>query len=174
MRALAGVSARAEVLTLLLSTEQNTFTADDLMVPGVSRRSVERVVAELVQGGFLTLHGKQRGRRFTLNNRLAFAALFGHTAAEPLCFPVNWHLLLRAVVHFNALQHCAGLSESLRRVEAVKIRNELTQLMKEIHQSEPPIVSGRANAVDQIVSWATARIGEWAKGEPLPRKYETH
>jgi hypothetical protein len=168
MRSLVGVSARAEVLTELLVARQSTLSVDELTVAGTTRRSTDRVIAELVQGNFLAVHGKQRGRRFALTNRLAFISLFGHDTVEPPCFPVDWHRLLRAVWHINALQSCSGLSESLRRVEAVKVRNELAQLMKAIHQAEPPIVSGREDAFEQTIRWSTTRIVEWAKGESLP------
>ncbi len=170
MRSLVGASARAEVLTELLAARQSTLSANELTVPGISRRSTDRVIAELVQGNFLAVHGKQRGRKFALTNRPAFVALVGHDTVSPLCSPMDWDRLLHATMQINALKSCTELSETLRRVEAVKVRNELAQLMKATHQSEPPIVSGRADAFEQIVTWGTTRIGEWAKGQSLPRK----
>ena len=165
MRSLVGASARAEVLTELLVARQRTLSADELTVAGTTRRSTDRVVAELVQGNLLAVHGKQRGRKFALTNRSAFLSLVGHDTVAPPCSTMDWHRLLHAVWHINALKSCAGLSESLRRVEAVKVLNALAQLMKAIHQGEPPIVSGREDAFEQTIRWSTTRIGDWAKGE---------
>ncbi len=168
MRSLVGASARAEVLTELLVAKQRTLSADELTVSGTTRRSTDRVIAELVLGNFLAVHGKQRGRKFALTNRSAFVSLVGHDTVQPPCSPMDWHRLLHAVWHINALQICAGLSKSLRRVEAVKARNELAQLMKAIHQSEPPIVSGREDAFEQTIHWSITRISAWSKGDCLP------
>jgi hypothetical protein len=168
LRSLVGASARAEVLTELLVAGQRTLSADELTAAGTTRRSTDRVIAELVRGNFLAVHGKQRGRKFALSNRRAFISLLGHDTVEPPCSPMDWHRLLHAVWHINTLQRFAGLSESLRRVEAVKVRNALAQYMKALHQGEPPIVGGQEDAFEQTTRWSTTRIGEWARGESLP------
>lgn len=164
MRALVGVSTRAEILTELLAARTPNLSADELTVPGTTRRSTDRVIAELIHGNFLTVFGKQRGRRFTLTNRSDFLSLLGHDTDRPRCSPMDWQRLIQAVWHINMLSSCSSLSTSLRRVEAVRSRNALSQLMKAIHQSEPPIVSGREDAFEQLMYWSTSRIGEWSRG----------
>jgi len=166
LRFLAGVSARAEVLTELLVAGRTRLSSEELAIPGITRRSTDRVIAELVKGGFLTVHGKQRGRRFSLINQNALSSLFGHGREIPLSAPMNWHALLQAVVLMHFLQGIDGLQESVRRVEAVRLRHSLAQNLKAIRQDPPPVVTGRMDAFLLLLDWCVALVSGWADGRP--------
>ena len=163
MRCLAGVSIRAEVLTMLLCSEGKPVSVDELTVSGVSRRSVERVVEELIESRFLTVQGKTRGRRFQLAGRQAFVTFIQENRSIELPKPVNWHLVFDSICLLNSMAQ-SDLSESLQRIEAVKLRGELAERMVALNQPIPPVLSGKQDAADQIITWGHERITDWCEG----------
>ncbi len=163
MRCLAGVSIRAEVLTMLLCSEGKSVSVDELTVSGVSRRSVERVVVEFIEGQFIRVLGKKRGRRFQLAGRQAFATFIQENGLFELPKPVNWHLVFDSICLLNAMEQ-SDLSESLQRIEAVKLRGEIAGRMIALNQPGPPVLSGKQDAADQIIAWGHERITDWCEG----------
>lgn len=164
IRTLVGVSARAEVLTTLLRAEHQRLTIEELTAPGVSKRSVERVIADFVRGDFLVVHGNRRGRRFSLRNHEGLSILLGNDSTTKLPTVINWYLVFLATVMITALQASDSQSASLRRIEAVKARKTLAQILRTIHQPEPPNLTGQENAFERLVEWGTSLIGDWANG----------
>lgn len=163
-RALAGVSARAEVLTRLIAAGGHPLAINDLADSGTSRRSVERVVGDLTRAGFVAVYGKARGRRFSLREHAAFSACLTSGRVDGMCSNINWHIVMSTLVQLTALLQHGSLSVGLRRVEAVNLSLTLAQNMRALQQGEPPHLSGREDAFDQLMSWGHSVATEWAAG----------
>jgi hypothetical protein len=170
MRMLVGVSARAEVLTRLVAARSHPLSIIELTPSGISRRSVERVIAELELGSFLSVKGGQRRRKFALNEGRAFAAMLGidDFAAAPAF--VDWQLLFPAIFGILALSDCGTLPEGLRRVEAARHRGELARFMSALGLREPPQISGRSDAFERMMQWGSGVLAAWAAGKEMAQR----
>lgn len=164
MRTLVGVSARAEVLTTLMSADHRQLTIEELTAPGISRRSVERVISDLVLGNFLAVNGNKRGRRFSLRGQEGLSVLPGYDSESRIPTVINWHLVLSATTLITALQASDSQSAGLRSVEAVKARKTLAEILRTLHHPEPPNLSGQNDPFKKLVEWGTSLVGDWANG----------
>jgi len=161
VRALAGVSARADVLLRLLVTPEGAADASSLTPPGTSRRNVERVLAELIEAGLVLVHGSPRRRRFRLSDP---ASLARTTGAEGLA-NWDWHRLLHAVSLLHAFVETAPKTARLRQIHAVKARKAIAGQTVSAGAELPPNLEGRADAFDALLTWGGEFTRRLADGE---------
>lgn len=147
LRAIAGVSTRAEVLACLIAAEHGG-TAPFLHPRGVSRPSVDRDLAELLAAGMTVVDGPTRGRRHRLRRREAWLEVLD---ARGLSWP-DWAGLFQIVSSVNSLRRMQPHRASTR-VAASGLRDELTQLAARAGVEQPPVVVADPDVIENLTRW---------------------
>lgn len=160
VRAIAGVSVRADLLTRLLFATRHGASAGSLTAWGSSRRGVERLLTELVESGQVLVHGTPRKRRFRLRDHESLAKL---TRAEGLEW-WEWHVVFTLLARVRELAEPAGLSPRAARVRAVTECKQLGRWAAELGTEPPPRVEGREDALEVLSEWWTSLAGQMADG----------
>ena len=151
LRAMVGVSARAEVLRLLLADPERPRTASSLVVPaGYGRRGLRQALEMLTMAGITTVEpaGAQRLYRLSRPAELA-QALHGLPSAFP-----DWWAAFRVIEAI--LRYARGAGEEPARRVAAAVR-----LLEEVHDElqhwpaagRPPRIAGR-NSIAAFDGWA--------------------
>ncbi len=160
LRCLAGVSTRAEVLGCLLATGSVHADAARLTPGGVSRRSVERVLADLEAAGLVVRVGEERRRRYRLREAALVSRLLG---SSDLTW-VDWRRLLEFASVLREVALNPDPSAKLRRVQAVSAASALSTLAGWLPELGPIDVSGREDAFERLLSWGTTAVRRFAEG----------
>lgn len=166
LRALVGNSSRADVLTRLLFAPPNGLDAASLTPWGTSRRSVERVLGDLVTASLVATTGTERRRQFRLSEPQALATV---VSAKNLQW-WNWDLVFSFLTKLDELETA---SESLdASVAGVKFAAQFPWLTDWATQfgSKPPAPFRGANEANSIISaWAASLTEELAAGKAPPQ-----
>lgn len=156
VRALAGAAARAEVLTALLASQSRGAEARALTPAGLTRRSVERQLLELVAGQLVTVQGGQRRRVFRLRDHGAFERL---VRGSGLRF-VDWHATLALVASLRELAGKSTLKPGARRVEASREWRKLADACVSLSLEGPPGSPEQPDVFEQLLSYGAALVAQ--------------
>lgn len=155
IRALSGVSVRADVLARLLAAGDTGDVAAALTGAGVARRSVERVLAELTLAGLVVRSGGDRNGRFRLVDPESFRRL---VRAEGVLWP-DWSRVFELAGAVRDVQS-ATLSPGLRRLHAMELAERLVRLGHAV----PPQLSGQDDPAGVLLDWMLGEIREVVGG----------
>ncbi len=161
LRALAGVGARADVLSELLGRPGTWTRASDLQDEGYSKRNVARILSELSEGGLVEARARGKTHLFRLPRSSGLGELVGATG---LVFP-RWRPVLHVVLAALDLAELAERSTATRRVEAHKLAEQLRPVAQEIGLTPPPPTRGNPEAWDHVLTWASEQTAALARGE---------
>ncbi len=161
IRAIAGVSTRADVLTRLLFTPASGASVADLTPSGMSRRGAELTLNELARAGLVRVHGSPRQRRFNLTDRESFSRLVG---ADRLSW-WDWRRVFALVARLTGFVEAEDQSARINRVAAVATRKEVAGLAAAMGISAPPLLDGRRDAFDVLAKWSLQVARGLARGE---------
>lgn len=156
VRALAGVSTRAEILSRLLAMNPSEADSGRLTSEGVSRRSVERTLLELSAAGLVLTIGKDRGRRYRLRDGALFSRLLGATKLSWL----EWKRVLDLAYVLDEFSSEGVASPRLRRINAVSAGEVVKSLAASLPVVSPPELAGREDAVEALVAWGTTQLAD--------------
>lgn len=154
IRALCGASARAEALALCLASNGRDALAANLTPAGITRRSIERVLNELVAAGLLIAQGTERRRRFRLRELRAFESFVQGAGVRWIDWPQVFSLA--AVLHLLAEQE--SQSPNLRRVRAAGQSRRLTELALNLNLEPPPGPVERVDLFESTMVWGAAAL----------------
>ncbi len=154
VRALCGASARAEVVTALVASGSRAAQASELTAAGVTRRSVERVLEELVAAHLVVTTEGPRRRAFRLREPGAIEQFFGAAGLRW----VRWDLALSLAGTLLELSRHAGESEGLRRVEAARRWAIPSHLALGLGLEPPKGSPDRPDAFDALLDWGTRAV----------------
>src|SRR5690606_25508948 len=110
VRALAGVGARADVLTELLGRTAVWTTASDLDTLGYSKRNVARVLSELADAGLAAELADGNARTFQIDCGEAWTRLLH---VEEVGWP-HWDAVMRLVIALLSLAGLEGRPATMR------------------------------------------------------------
>jgi hypothetical protein len=165
LRSLLGVTAKAEVVRVLLARSNVTLSASDLVKEGIgyTKRAVRDALEDLRLGGFVDSAVAGNRKEYRLRDQGNMSNLMN---AEPVCFP-RWREL------FAALRGILDLLEELETfrpaTRPIEIRRTLTALDSEIRNAgfRPPVLDAGCDVVDAFETWACTFIGELASGSTV-------
>lgn len=157
IRALCGTSARAEVLAALLACGDRGAQTAELTPSGLTRRSVERVLDDLVTANLLATTGRERRRTFRLRDP---RALERTVQASGLRSWPDWHRAFTLVASLAELAMAEHVSEGVRRVDAARRWQKLEELALTLRLEAPPGPVGREDVFDALVEWGWRVVGE--------------
>jgi hypothetical protein len=156
VRALCGSAARAEVLTALLASQSRGAEARSLTPAGLTRRSVERQLTELVEGQLVSVQGGERRRVFRLRDQGAFERLVRGGGLRW----VDWHEALALAASLRELAGKATLKPGARRVEASREWRRLTDVCLGLSLEGPPGTPDRPDVFEQLLAWGARTIAQ--------------
>lgn len=160
-RALSGVGARADVLGHLLAFREQRMNARMLASLGYSKRSIASILAELAVAGIVTSSSEGNTRWFRLAKPETLEELVG---AKGVSF-WRWSAVFSLVESVLALASFSGAAQSVRRVEAHKIREALVIEAESLNLTVPPSTVGNARAWDLTLEWSVDQCRKLAAGQ---------
>jgi len=127
LRSLLGVSARAEVIRLLLATDPLPQTASDLVMDAaIKKRPVAEALHRLESSGVLAVRRVRNQHQYRLAAPAAWAPLLG---ALPEAWP-RWAIILPLLMRIvDALDAAADDPEQVRRVALHKIARKTADMV---------------------------------------------
>jgi hypothetical protein len=160
VRALCGVTARSDVLALLLAHGTLGASASTLTPPGVTRRSVARVLSEMVDAGLVLADETARPVQFRLRDASPLGTVV--RAADLRCW--NLHALFQLINDFSSLDAVVSKGANVRRVEATKVVNQTKKLVIGLGFDLPPHLQDVEDPFTAVASWALALAESVAQG----------
>lgn len=158
MRAVAGTGARADVLCELLGAAGQWLSGADLEFLGYTRRTLDRVFAELWTAGLVARKPGKAPGSFRLRDANALATL---VAGNDLLWP-NWPAVLEATWLLIELERSTTRSSaSVASLRAHETRERLVALSLNTGLPEPPVARGDASAAEPLLRWGTNAVAEW-------------
>jgi hypothetical protein len=165
LRALLGVSARAEIVRVLLARPGTTLTALDLVKEdvGYTKRAIRDALEDLRVGGIVEL--VESGNRNGYSPRIS-SGFAGALGSEGLFFP-RWRPL------FAVLR---GLLDLLERIETfrpatrpIEIRRSLKTLHHEIRDAglRAPFLPAGSDGLHELGEWSLSLLHALAQGEQI-------
>lgn len=154
LRAITGISTRAEVIATLLGHTDGA-TAASLRPAGVSRPNTNRDLAELLEGGMTAAIGGERGRRHRLVRTEHWVALLQARGVE-------WRdldPLLTLVSTVDALRR-RDIHKPSTRVAVPVIRDGLVTLAAQARVPPPPRVVDVQDPIAALADWCERAIGD--------------
>jgi hypothetical protein len=165
VRAVAGVSTRADVLCRLLFSPATGMTTAELAPSGTTRRAVEGVLTELTEAGLVKVHGSPRRRHFVLDDLASFTRF---VRAEGLLW-WNWHGIFTLIESLQPLKDIARHPDRVQLVETVKLRNAVAPLVFSLGLPQPPQLDQSDEPLRTLMTWALAIVDQFAN-PPTPRQ----
>jgi hypothetical protein len=154
IRAMCGASSRAEVLATLLAAGSHAAQASELTPPGLSRRSVERVLEELVEASLVAVDGGPRRRVFRLRDR---HALESFVIGKRLRW-TDWHRALSLPALLLGMADEAQRNSTLRRVEAARAWQPAARLGLTLGLEPPPGTPDSPDAFEVLLGWGAKAV----------------
>ena len=161
VRALAGVSGRADVLLALLSSPSNWASAGDLDDAGIAKRNVARILSELAEAGIA--HTRQRGNVHEF--RLAHAAALGELVAVPAfaLFPA-WRSIFDWMHLVDELGGLPVDRPATMRVEVARRRDTLESIAATLALPKPTLPLASDQVTSALLTWGNAVAEDIAAG----------
>jgi hypothetical protein len=161
MRALAGVGARADILSELVARANSWTSATDLQTLGYSKRNVARVLTELEEAAVVRIVRTGPGFRYRLDTSQRLAELVG---PSPDAFP-SWHEIFDHVVAALDLVQIGQGSSVSSRVESTALHATLAQTATTLWLDSPPPIRGHRDVPDDLTEWANRQLAALASGD---------
>jgi hypothetical protein len=163
-RALFGTGARAEVVRLLASDPDHTFSAAELADEAAfTKRAVEQELESLRLAGVVTwtaLHGRRRIRVARRDELLAFAG------SRPQWIP-RWAPLVRVLLGgLRLVSHVENSAPIVRTVEARKYLRTIRPDIDQAGLTPPAPVTESAGHWDELLRWFGWVTSALAAGDP--------
>jgi len=162
LRGVFGVGARAEIMRVLLSTQDALAAADLADEIGFGKRIVSLTLEELRQSGVLREHRVRNRLHYRLHDRTAWSSVLG---ALPTVWPRWSGILPLLVTTFQGLEHARKLSPRARQVETHKLDAMVTlsAYAMGIHPArEKPENPER---LDELESWLEETVHDLARAD---------
>lgn len=161
LRAILGVTARADVLGALISAPSEWVTAAQLTHLGYSKRAVALVLTDLHAAGLIdALPEKNR-----VTYRLAVGVQLGALAGPPGLGAPRW-LDVFGLMHLAyALIEHQGRLPTLQRVAAHKLVEQARPLAARLNLPPPPKTAGDPEAFEEALRWFTRHLEGFASGD---------
>lgn len=155
LRALFGVTARAEILLALLTDHANRnrfVSAAELQFVGYSKRNVALVLEELERASLLQRRSVGNQVRYRLAKAHQLEQLAPCVATAVL---VRWDLILAALARaLEVFDHAAGARSAVASVEASKLVTSLRPTWDALGLQPPAPVRGREHEYHgEVVDW---------------------
>ncbi|MBW1878803.1 MAG: hypothetical protein JRI25_26040 [Deltaproteobacteria bacterium] len=163
VRALLGLSGRADVLVALLSSPDTWIRAAALEDVGIAKRNVARILAELAEGGIARSRRRGNVREFRLSNPTAF----GTVVALPrdAVFP-DWPAIFEWMRLADELASLPAGRPATLRVEVARRRESLEGLAATL--GFPRHESVALSDPEPLVAWVVATACAIADGTAHP------
>lgn len=166
LRGVLGVGARAEIMRVLLSTQEALAAADLADEIGFGKRIVSVTLEELRQSGVLREHRVRNRLHYRLEDRTAWASVLG---ALPTVWP-RWSAILPLLVTTSqGLERARKLSPRARLVETHKLdvmvrqSTYVTGIQPMREKPESP------ERFEELESWLDKTVRDLARAESEPR-----
>jgi hypothetical protein len=161
MRALAGVGARADILSELVARATSWTSATDLQTLGYSKRNLARVLAELEEANVVRVMRTGPGFRYRLHSSQRLAELVG---PSPDAFP-PWHEIFKYVVTLLDLVQIGRDTSVSSRIESTALHAALEQTATALWLDSPPPIRGLRALPDDLIEWAHGHLAALATGD---------
>jgi hypothetical protein len=160
LRALFGVSARADITTAVLNWPAPDFGAADLVFVGYTKRNIADALDALAEGGILDSVRVGNRLRFSWKKRRELWRLL-----DPLPKTIpRWPPIARVVAGFvELLGRTEGKSERLSVVEAVREFGRLSADLT-LLGLEPPRATTAPLEWSQVLEWMLSNVRELTQG----------
>lgn len=149
LRAILGVSARADVLGALLSEPGVWVTAAQLTPLGYSKRAISLVLTDLHAAGLIDAQPEKN----RITYRLAVGAELGALAGPPGLTTPRWLDLFALVTVAQGLIAQQERPPTLRRVAAHKLVEQARPLAARLNLPAPPKTAGDPEAFEAALRW---------------------
>lgn len=161
LRALAGVSARADVLAELLAGAGGWVTAADLNHLGYSKRNIARVLTDLADGDVARSRRERNAIAFQLANGQTWRMLLGDAGLQWL----RWDAVFALAIAAADLDAQSGKPDPVKRVAGASAQLRLGELADVLSMPSPPQVRGEVAAFAITTAWCEAVLADWAAGK---------
>jgi hypothetical protein len=170
LRGVFGVGARAEIMRVLLSTDDALAAADLADEIGFGKRIVSLTLDELRQSGVLREHRVRNRLHYRLHDRTAWSSVLG---AMPAVWPRWSGILPLLVTTFQGVEHARKLSPRARRVETHKLDDMVTQSAYAAGIHPAPENRASTERLDELEGWLVGTVHDLARGafEVAPRAH---
>lgn len=161
VRALVGVSGRADVLTALLSSPSTWASAGDLDDAGIAKRNVARILSELAEAGIA--HARRRGNVHEF--RLAHAAALGELVAVPAfaVFPA-WRSIFDWMHLVDELSGLPMDRPATLRVEVARRRDMMESIAATLGLAKPTHLLASEQSTRALLTWGNEVAEDIAAG----------
>jgi len=157
LRALAGVGARADLLTALATHSESWRSARDLEWLGYTKRSIARLLEELNEAGYLRRRAQRNSMQYTLVNR----PLWTRLAGVDNVVPIDIAAVGSFVHHVLTVAQSSAKPIAVRRVDAVRQRAALEQAASLLELPSPP---SDDDAATDLMQWGLLHLKRLAHG----------
>jgi hypothetical protein len=174
LRALFGVGARADLVTLFLTQESRPITASDTTEIGYNKRTLASALDSFCQTGLLTCHMTRNQKQYQLAKKEKLASLAGEVPQ----FVPNWRSL---VVVFITLRDTLSKHQNHSvSSKVVAIQNVLASLKEHLQRLSisPPPLSSDLTQWESLIQWTVDTLkglvneGNFRKAEPTTDNLE--
>lgn len=163
LRALLGVSARAEIVRQFLSYGSLARSASDLVEDaGFMKRHVADALDELRLGGALDSMKSQNKLTYRLSRPAAWRMLLGEL---PSVWP-RWSSILPVLTRaVDAIDHLRAMPARSASVEMNKTARSIASLMERARLEPLPSALGREPGVEGFEDWTLRTVAALANGD---------
>jgi len=150
LRAIFGVSARAEILHVLAwQSSAWTSSAELAELAGYTKRNVDEELDSLVRGGLVEVGLVGNRRMVRLADRASFEALVGR---PPGATP-DWATIVVVMADLGAIFQASDVADP--RVQGVEASRLIAALSKRTGMTAlPPLPAGGPSAWERLLQWA--------------------
>lgn len=150
LRSFLGVSARADVLAVLLNEEQRDFTASDLLEIGYSKRRLAEILGDLARAGILSELQVRNQLRYAFVRRDPFIRLLGGVPERM----VHWDRILAVLLSIRACLHeVEDTPIGVRIVDMRNLLNKLSNQLLQIKLPPPPLQNDFEAYWNDVAKW---------------------
>ncbi len=150
LRALFGVSVKADVLAFLLGEKRDHFIASDLLELGYSKSRLAEILSDLALAGLLTESQVRNQLQYSFKKLNPFIKLLG---AMPKKL-VHWDRILSVLIPIRSCLHAT--ENSPIGVQMIDLRNLLSDLSSELAQlklTPPPLQKDLEVYWSSVTDW---------------------
>ena len=160
LRAILGVSARADVLGALISAPSAWVTASQLTPLGYSKRAISLILHDLHEARLIDAQPEKN----RITYRLAVGAELGALAGPPGLTNPRWLDLFSLVTLAHTLIAQQVRQPTLRRVAAHKLVEQARPIAARLNLPPPPKTAGDPEAFEEALRWFTHHLEGLASG----------
>jgi hypothetical protein len=159
-RAFSGVGARADVLCELLARQAKWTRASELTHLGYSKRVVALILSDLFDAGIVKGHSEKNARVYQLEDPPLWTAA---SNAQGLVFP-EWAPIVQLALLALEFRRHSTKPETVRRVQASKMRPDFDRLGQELGLHTPPVTRGNEESWQHLMDWLVQQMRDVADG----------